>query len=235
MDNALTFDAAFLALALLGALIGAKRGLLKTLLGAAVTLVALIGSFAAAEQLTPPATEALYPKIEDALVTELTEAYEQRLTEHKDAQLPDELTELLDRLHLSAEIAEDLLNRAGEQAAKAGESVKADVERALRAAVQKTLRPAVQGGLHAVILALSFLVLNVVLRLAVRLLDLAAKLPVLHSFNALGGALLGLAEAAVILTLAAAVLYALGDAQRRAAIEATVLVSRALSLTSFYP
>ena len=60
----------------------------------------------------------------------------------------------------------------------------------------------VQSLLYGVLFLLSFLALMLLLKLAVGAMDLVLKLPGLHLLNSLGGAVIGLAEGALLAFLA---------------------------------
>ena len=65
---------------------------------------------------------------------------------------------------------------------------------------------------HGVLYALAFFVIQVALRIAIRVLDTALRLPVpfVKKFNELGGMLLGLLKGAVIVCLGVFLLFRLG-------------------------
>ena len=70
-----------------------------------------------------------------------------------------------------------------------------------RQAVDAVLDGAAYRLVHALLYMVCFMVLTFLLRLAVRLLSVAMRLPVLKQFNEAGGALLGMGKGAVLVCL----------------------------------
>ena len=64
MDNALIADGVIISVLLVGALLGAKRGLIKSLMGLFLIVGALAGAMALANRLTDPLSGALAAKVE---------------------------------------------------------------------------------------------------------------------------------------------------------------------------
>lgn len=164
---------------------GARRGLFRALAGLLIVVLALAGARFAADALAPPAVKWAEPAIQRYVEKRLDEA----LPEAGEAEelLPEELLGLLGvaSVHL-----EDLADRARESVRETG----ADILTAVARSVTESL-------FYGAIQVLAFLLLVVLLNLAAKAMDLALRLPVLHTANALGGAAAGLVEGALAVWL----------------------------------
>lgn len=200
MDNSLIIDIVLGAVLLAGVAIGAHRGLFKSLMGLAVVIVALIGSVLLSNALAGPLTEIAAPMVENALV----EHFEQRL----DGEAENGASEgwsLLDALSdygVPAEAVQSLLEPYATGARELTERAKTDAAETFRKAVSDAVHAFVYGIVHAVLVLVLYIALLIVLKLLVRALDHVFDLPVLSTLNGVGGALLGLVEAALLLYVA---------------------------------
>lgn len=257
-------------------LLGAYRGLVKTLAGLAITIVALFGAGMIAASFADPVTKMVAPVVEEKLsaqleiwmeeglgeqveslienldlpIAELGEKVEELLETNRIkpedlgeplksmlesgqiqiSQLGETLTELfesgqiqaadvrekletvlannpieLPELQLDISVVEEALNQLGLEEefrtnllAKIEEIVAESGAPLVTAVVQAVVRAVVFGILYI----LAFLVLVVLLHILVAAMDLVMKLPVLKSLNRLGGAVIGLAEGALLVFLA---------------------------------
>nr|WP_325258950.1 CvpA family protein [uncultured Oscillibacter sp.] len=182
------------------ALLGAWKGLLRTLAGLLVVAFSLAGAGMIASALTAPAAKLIVPVIEKRIESRLEEAVQEQLS----GRMPGEedhlpLAELLDLLGVDQVRRDALSSRAQETVRETGASIAAAVVESLAQSV-----------LYGILYLLSFSLLTVALHLLVRMLDAVLKLPGLHGLNALGGGLIGLAEGALLLFLAVWVLRLLG-------------------------
>lgn len=181
----LIYDAIILAVLILFAWLGWRKGLLLSLCGLAVAVLAFFGAGFLADTLDTPIVEAITPKLETVLVDELVERFGDL---GLDAAV-DALREEGGLLSWQADAAEELLASAGQM-----ESV-----RQLFSQAAEVLATTI---VYRLLFALSFVLLFILLTLLLRALDVVAKLPGLHFFNGLGGGLLGLCKGAVILFVA---------------------------------
>ncbi len=92
MDNAIVVDGAIALVLIAGTVIGAKRGLIKCLMGLLVLIGAMFGSVWLADLMTPPVADIVAPKVEDAIVEKFSELVEQGVNVEGGA-LADELSE----------------------------------------------------------------------------------------------------------------------------------------------
>lgn len=178
------------------AVLGAWKGLLRTLAGLLVLVLSLAGAGIIASALSAPAARLAAPLIERRIEARLEEAIQDQRPDPEE-NLP--LTELLDLLGVDQARREALTNRA--------EKTIRDTGTSLAAAVIESLAQSV---LYGVLYMLSFALLSFALHLLVRMLDAVLKLPGLHGLNAVGGGLLGIAEGALLLFLAVWVLRLVG-------------------------
>jgi len=190
-----------LAIVLLGFVIaGAKKGLFKTLMGLVATLAALVGAALLSGMLANPVTDMVYPLAEEFLAEQMQQIEVSLGEVDIDfSALADQIgqpeviveipgfaafSETLRGMGISEESIRELL----EDSWKSSVSV---VERA----AYMVLRTAVQ----AVLFLLLFIVLNILLHIAVNALNLVFYLPLLSTVNALGGALLRMIEALMLI------------------------------------
>lgn len=195
MNNGLIIDAVFALVLILGVVFGAKRGLVRSLMALVTVVVALIGAAILSDLLAQPVTEALLPQAEQSL----TEWFDERETvqdtaaadEDEDTAGATGLLRRLLRIDFDGTLRQSLRSLAEDAALAAVRSLLSSLARALAFLV-------------------SFLVLTLLLRLVTRGLDKVFTLPVLHTFNSLGGAAVGLIESALLLFLVCDVAPRLG-------------------------
>jgi len=196
MDNALVADGVIVLLLIAGALLGAKRGLIKSLMGVFVIVGALLGAQMLSNVLTDPLTDIAAARIEDKLMQSVSglraqddgaESAQDEGTE----SARDRLDELFERYGLPGELlgaAEEALNEA---IAPAKEHAAAHLRETLASGV----RAAIRGTVHTALALVCFLLLLIVLTLLAKVLDRVFDLPLLDATNAVGGAILGVLEA----------------------------------------
>lgn len=178
MDTNLFFDLGVAAVLLLFTVLGAKRGLFKTLTGFLVIVLAIVGAAMLADRFCESVSALLFPYAEPHLAALFGDGM---------VSVSTALTDALASYGLSTDSLTEILN-----------GLNSSAESLAQEALRSVLQTIVQGAL----LLVFFLALLLVLKLLVRVLDLVFKLPVLHTLNVLGGAAFGLAEAAALLFLA---------------------------------
>lgn len=202
---------------------GARRGLVRTAASLLILAAALIGAGIVANTLTPVAGRVLQPVIERQVEKRVDEALNAVRPEKPhlkdDGALPSSseggeasLEELLSLLGIDADPASAITERA--------EALVRDEGVDLLTAVIRSVANSI---LHAALFCLSFVLLLIALKLLAGVLDLAAKLPGLHTLNALGGGAVGLVQGALALFLAVWVLRRFGVSFEAAA-DQTVLL-----------
>ncbi|MCI8970672.1 MAG: CvpA family protein [Oscillibacter sp.] len=180
------------------AILGAWKGLLRTLAGLLVLALSLAGAGIIASALSAPAAKLIVPVIEKRLESRLDEALQQRYPgEQPEDQLS--VTDMLGLLGIDETQWDALVFRAQDAVRDTGVHLMTAV-----------IGSVAQSMLYGVLYMLSFVLLSIALHLLVRMLDAVLKLPGLHGLNAVGGGLVGLAEGALLLFLAVWVLRLAG-------------------------
>lgn len=198
MTTPVIIDAVAVAVLAGFAILGAWKGLLRTLAGLLVLALSLAGAGIIASALSAPAAKLIAPVIEKRIEARLDEAIQaQRPRETAEEGLP--LGELLDLLGVDQARRDALADRTEKSVRDTGAS--------LAAALVESLA---QSMLYGMLYMLSFVLLTLALHLLVRMLDAVLKLPGLHGLNAVGGGLAGLMEGALLLFLAVWVLRLIG-------------------------
>jgi uncharacterized membrane protein required for colicin V production len=184
-------DIAAAAVLLLFLILGARAGLVRTLAGLLIVVVALVGAGMIAATFTDPATRLVAPMIEKAVTQKVEEAITAETGRLNVERVDPEIGELLSMLHLDEDVRESIADRAEQTVRETGASV-------IAAVVESLCRTAIYGLLYI----LAFLGLWLLLHVLAAAMDLLAKLPGLSFLNALGGAALGLVKGALVLFLA---------------------------------
>ncbi len=185
MPTSIYFDLGVLAFLLLFVVLGAARGLFRTLMGFLTVAVSIVGAAWLSATFSSAVTARLYPHVEERLLAVLN-------TEGGGAAF----AELLSSFGADAELANALY--AGLDGA---------ADEIVRAALTSVLQTLVQGAL----LLVSFFALLLVLKLLTRTVGLVFKLPVLRSLDRLGGGAFGLFEGAALVFLAVYAARSLGS------------------------
>ena len=193
MTTPVIIDAIAVAVLAGFAVLGAWKGLLRTLAGLLVVVLSLAGAGIIASALSGPAAKLVAPMIEKRIEARLDEAIQAQLPGTLPGDGAEELplADLLDLLGVDQARRDALTGRAQETIRDTGASLAAAV-------IESAARSVLYGALYMI----SFVLLSAGLHLLVRMLDAVLKLPGLHGLNALGGGLVGLAEGALLLFLA---------------------------------
>lgn len=199
MTTPVIIDAIAVAVLAGFALLGAWKGLLRTLAGLLVIVLSLAGAGIIASALAAPAAKLIAPVIEKRIESRLDEALEEQLSGRTDGAEGLPLADLLDLLGVDQARRGALTDRAEKAIRETGVS-----------AASAVIESLAQSILYGVLYMISFVLLALGLHLMVRMLDAVLKLPGLRGLNAWGGGLLGLAEGALLLFLAVWVLRLLG-------------------------
>ena len=192
MNNALIIDGVLLLLLLVSYLIGAHRGLFKSLMGFAVVIVSIIGATLIADALTEPVTDFVMPIIEE------------RVTER--LGVPEELTmgQFFSGMASSNSATNPTFSEWFEKLDKwgAGDRFFGEFRDSTVNAAQTAARALVESIVHTILLLLCFVILLIVLKLLTGMIDHVFDLPVLKTLNNVGGGILGLLEALLLIYLA---------------------------------
>ena len=182
MDNALIIDLVLAAVLALFALLGARKGLIRSLMALVSVVVALIGATLLTAMFVEPVTDLVYPRVEEKVLAQ----FERDI-------LPDELSDLLGE-------ALDTLKRFG-VSDDAIDGVTKSVTDSAVSAAERAAYLLVKTIVQAALFLAFFLALMLLLRLLTHGLDRLFSLPVLAQLNGLGGAALSLMEGALLIFL----------------------------------
>ena len=191
MNNALIIDGALLALLLIGYLIGAYRGLFKSLMGFLTVFIALIGAVLLADALTEPMTDFVMPIIEERVTERLS--------------VPEGLTmgQFFSGMASSNSATNPTFSEWFGKLDKwgAGDRFFGEFKDSTVNAAQTAARALVESIVHTILLLLCFVILLIVLKLLTGMIDHVFDLPVLKTLNNVGGGILGLLEALLLIYL----------------------------------
>lgn len=221
-------DGLVLAVLLIFACIGARRGLILSLCGLLAFVVAFLGASFAARTLSPVVADALEPKFAAAIEEQLNESIRQQAEAGEAAVLsPDDvpLEGVLDALREMG-FYETLVNTVDRAVESGMTAVAASAAAAVAAAIA-------QSAAYLILFLLGFFLILLAWRLLSRALDLVARLPGLHFLNKTGGALFGLVQGCIILFVAAWLLQFFGQMLPRELVEQTVLLKFFMTTTPF--
>ena len=221
-------DGLVLAVLLIFACIGARRGLILSLCGLLAFVVAFLGASFAARTLSPVVADALEPKFAAAIEEQLNESIRQQAEAGEAAVLsPDDvpLEGVLDALREMG-FYETLINTVDRAVESGMTAVAASAAAAVAAAIA-------QSAAYLILFLLGFFLILLAWRLLSRALDLVARLPGLHFLNKTGGALFGLVQGCIILFVAAWLLQFFGQVLPRELVEQTVLLKFFMATNPF--
>ena len=211
--NYIIYDLVIVAILLFFFLRGHKKGLVLTLCGLAAVFVAFFGARLVSQALTPHVTQAIQPHVHDAVTEHLGSGLElsldELLAEEEDSVLVDALKALGLHDDLVASIQSAIEENSAQQAADAATAISTAVAQVIAGIL---------------LFVVAFLLLLLVWWLVSRLLNLAAKLPVINFFNRTLGGVAGLIKGCLLLFLVAWALRLTDDIIPRQAVEQTYLL-----------
>ena len=193
------FDVTLVLVLLFFFLRGRKKGLVLTLCGLVAVFVALFGARFLATHLSPLVADALEPRFMPHVEQYVDENLDKQLDLLLNEEDPSFLTNTLKALGLYDGFADRVRELLGESTAQAVTGTAASLARAIAETVASVL-----------IFILGFILIYVLWLALSRLLNLAARLPLIHGLNGLLGGLFGLGEGVLLLFLAAWVLKLAG-------------------------
>ena len=191
MDNAVIADGVIVLILVAGAAVGAKRGLIKSLMGVFVVIGALVGAQMLAGILTDPVTDIVAPQVENSIVERFSKSLES-----DGASEQSNVWELLEKYGVKKEVIEPYLSSITSSVVDVVAESKGAVADSFREAASAGIRALVRGTVHTVLVLVLYVVLFVVLTLLAKVIDKVFDLPLLDMTNAVGGAMMGILEAA---------------------------------------
>lgn len=204
------FDLLIVVILALFMLLGARHGMILTLFGLCGVVVAIVGANLIANALAPVVAQALEPRLSAAVAQQLGEALAESTPTFELATGADSVLDGLLGMIQSTDLYQSLV----ESMTQAVDSGIEQVGQTLGAVIAKAIAQSVA---HMVLLILGFVLILFLWNMAAQLLNLACRLPVLRSFNRLGGAVLGLVKGGVICLAVVWLLAWLGFVDREAA------------------
>lgn len=201
----MTVDIVLLLIFLFCILSGYRKGLIMALCTLLVLVLSCLGATAAKEALTPKAAEWLEPRLAAYVSEQMQEfAVESAGQAVRDAEasgidIGGNQVDVSGIMGFLDNMGVDVQGAAEDTAEKVSQPL---AETAAKAAA-KVVVEAVAGGL---IFCVSFLVIYLVLHSVALAVNLTDHLPVIHSLNHVGGAVIGLLTGAFFLTMAMALL-----------------------------
>lgn len=187
-------------------LFGARRGLFQAFAGLVTMIVALVGAGIIAASFSGPVTGLVAPLIEEHITQQVDEALGLAPGEMPEEDVQEDealegfgIEDLLALLGVDQDVRDSIAQQAQETVRDTGVSVASAVVESIAGTM-----------IYGALFLIAFLVLMILLHILVKAMDLVLQLPGLHGLNALGGALIGLAEGALALFLAVWVLRRLG-------------------------
>ena len=219
MSVSAIMDLAILGVLALCVVMGARKGLFRSLMG----LVAVIAALAAAVWASNIAADFVIDRmLRPATEAAIEERVDQMLEEETAVSSPlEEMEEVVDFIR---EQARSLLGTLGLSAEAAERSTREALLEGAGQIVDTVLDTVVRGILQSVLCFILFLLVSLVLRLATRALDITFHLPVLKQANWLGGLLFGAAKGLVLVCLGVWLLGHLGLWVTEDAIEGSYLL-----------
>lgn len=216
MTQPVIIDVAVAAVIAVFVIAGACKGLLKSVEGILVLVLAVLGAVLVTRAAAPVVSDLLQPVMEEYVEEWVVEAIEKSASADGERQTDGEtarlLEEMLDNLAGDADAGEQL-EKIGSLLEQMGIDPKIadDISGAVREKVEEgsvtvavgLVRAVTDLVIRAAIFLLAFVILTVVMKVAVRALDLVAALPLLRTVNAIGGGLVSALEIVLLLFVAA--------------------------------
>lgn len=207
-------DLVIVAILLVSYLRGRKKGLILTLCGLAAFFVALFGARFFSQQLAPMAADALTPHfssmVEQNTDLDLSNQLDQLLVDPEGESL---LLDSLKAVGLYDSFADSVRDLLSQQAASAMTNAATALAHAIAEVVASV-----------VIFIVAFLLILLVWFLLSRLLNLAARLPLIRGLNRLLGGVIGFAQGALLLFFAAWILRLCGGVIPADVVETTTVL-----------
>ena len=211
----LLYDIAIAAILIFFFFHGRKKGLILTLCGLAAFFVAVFGASFVSDAAAPQVAGWLEPHISTAIEDQLGDNVQKSLDELLAAGETGDNTivSVLTALGFYDEVADAIRSAAAKEGAQAAADSAAALACAAAEVVAKVL-----------VFIVAFILISIAWFFLSRVLNLAAKLPVIKGLNRLLGGLFGLLQGMLLLFLVGWVLRLMGDVIPQETVEQTVLL-----------
>ena len=209
----LIYDAAVLAILLFFLIRGWRKGFILTLCSLLAVFMALIGARLLTDALAPTVSGALQPRfsavIEEQFSQSISREVDDGMAQHEDSAI----VAILKSLGFYDRVSRAISDTVKDKTARTVSEVSASLSAAVADTVARVL-----------VFVVAFLAILVLWFLFSRLLDLTARLPVLHTLNGVLGGVAGLAKGALVLFLAAWAMRLMGGLIPQETVDRTVLL-----------
>lgn len=192
----LIYDVLIVAVLAFFAVLGWRRGLLLSLCGLAVAIVAFLGAGVLADTLDDPVANAIQPSLASAI--------QESIGSHMESKPEGAAADPIDALRDMGGLYEWAADALAETRETMDSVVLGTIQGVARSAAQAI---AVQIA-HAILFVVAFVALFILLTVLLHVLDLVAKLPGLNFCNGLGGGVIGLIKGGIIVLVAVTALMA---------------------------
>lgn len=233
MTAFLIFDLILIAILIVFAALGARRGFVLSLCGLLAVLVAFIGAGFLARTLSPMVADALEPRFAAAIEEQLNEQIQNSqpqtgLTDPAAGEVTPDTLPLQDVLNALREMGfyETLINSVNQAVEDGMTEVAASAAAQVAAAIAESAA-------YLILFLLAFVLILLAWKLISHALDLVTRLPGLHFLNKTFGAVFGLIKGCIILFVAAWLLQFFGGILPRDAVEKTYLLKFFMSTNPF--
>ena len=197
------YDLAIIGILVLFFLYGRNKGFILSLCGLLAIFVAIIGAKVCTDLFAPAVTQTIAPRFSAVIEEQITLNLDSRLNDFLagGGQLPvGAITDVLKQLGLYDVLVQSIRDTVAEQSAQTIASVASALAWEVAELISTVL-----------VFVVSFLLLSVVWFLVSHVLNLAAKLPIIHGLNNLLGGAFGLLQGAMLLFVAAWVMRVAGN------------------------
>jgi len=198
---------------LLFVFLGWKQGFVKSLAGLLIAVVALVGAAMIAGTFADPVTRLVSPVIEKTVAEKVEEAIVSQTGSYDVERVEGSAEEILQMIGIDADARKELAQRMEDTVQETGKSV-------VSAAVESLTRSVV----YVLLFVAGFVALSLLLHVLAAAMDLVAKLPLLSTANALGGAVMGLFKGGLLIFLGIWVLRRMGYSFETANVARTYLL-----------
>ena len=197
-------DVILILILVMCALSGYRKGLLMSLLGLLVIVLCCLGATAARNALTPRAAAYLEPRLAGYLQSNLESGLQENASEALEGGTETGLT-VGGRQITFADLAELLRQFGLDVEETVSEAADGTISYAAEAAARALARALTEQIAGAVIFFAAFIILYLLLHSAALALNMVDRVPVVHTFNRMGGLLLNLCGGLLAMIVATAV------------------------------
>lgn len=187
------FDVLILAALAVFTVMGTRKGLIMTLCGLVVSILALVGAQAAADQLAPSVAYVIQPSIRGVIEFQVDQSFAEEAEAAYSFDLAPEEDGLLQQI-MDSEVYQHF-------AQSVEESVQEGVQTTVDTVADSVASALAQSVAWLVVYIVAFVLILLLGNLLARVLNLAAALPGLHLLNKSLGGVCGLLKGAIVIAV----------------------------------